>query len=271
MVVSKVQNRYTADLGDFGKFGLLRALCFSADSDETRFKLGVIWYLVKDESHNEDGKYIRYLEHTDQNRLQYRNCDPLLYDALSSIVLENTRSVEAIQDSCILPIDTIYYDNILEFTSLPTGTPEAILRRKQRRTDWLNAGSSNMQDCNVIFFDPDNGLEVKSVAAHQNKGVKYLFFNELDYFSARGQNLIIYHHMCRNDTAANQVQQRFTQLKEHLPSTYEIFAMLYKRGTLRAFFIAGNSQQAPILLKRAQLMLDKSGWKRHFDLHLPNY
>jgi len=268
--VSKVQNRYTADLGDFGKYGLLRALCFPANSDETRFKLGVIWYLVEDESHNEDGKYIRYLEPTNKNIIQYRNCDPQLYDALS-VVQANSRSVAAIQDSDILPSDTIYYDNILDFNSLPTGTPEAILRRKQRRTEWLNAGSSNMQDCDVIFFDPDNGLEVKSVAAHQNKGVKYLFFNELNSFSARGQNLIIYHHICRNGTATEQVQQRFTQLKNHLPSTYEIFAMLYKRGTLRAFFIAGNRQQAPILLKRTQLMLDKSGWIRHFDLHLPNH
>jgi hypothetical protein len=28
--------------------------------------------------------------------------------------------------------------------------------------------------------------------------------------------------------------------------------------------------QAPILLKRAQLMLDQYGWDKHFDLHLPN-
>lgn len=264
-----MQNRYTADLGDFGKYGLLRSLCFPENPDERRFKLGVIWYLVEDESHNEDGKHIRYLDPTHKNIIQYRDCDPKLYDALA-VVQANFRSVAAIQDSDILASDTKYYDNILDFTSLPTGTTEAILRRKQRRIDWINIGSSNVQDCDVIFFDPDNGLEVKSVPAHQNKGVKYLFFNELDSFSARDQSLIIYHHMCRNGTATEQVQQRFTQLKNHLPSTYEIFAMLYKRGTLRVFFIAANSQQAPILLKRAQLMLDKYGWDKHFDLHLPS-
>ena len=42
-----MQNRYTADLGDFGKYGLLKALCQSHGEDEERnLRLGVVWYLL---------------------------------------------------------------------------------------------------------------------------------------------------------------------------------------------------------------------------------
>lgn len=49
-----MQNRYTGDIGDFAKYGLLRAL---GEGN----KLGIVWYLYPDESHNEDGKHTAYL------------------------------------------------------------------------------------------------------------------------------------------------------------------------------------------------------------------
>ena len=42
-----MQNRYTGDIGDFGKYGLLRALC-SPVGEIQRLQLGVVWYLMKD-------------------------------------------------------------------------------------------------------------------------------------------------------------------------------------------------------------------------------
>lgn len=49
-----MQNRYTADIGDYGKLGLLRCL------EKTGLKIGVNWYLTPDEGHNEDGRFIQY-------------------------------------------------------------------------------------------------------------------------------------------------------------------------------------------------------------------
>ena len=43
-----MQNRYTGDIGDFGKLGLLRVL------QESGLTIGVNWYLVPDENHNSD-------------------------------------------------------------------------------------------------------------------------------------------------------------------------------------------------------------------------
>lgn len=60
----RMQNRYTGDIGDFGKMGLLRSL------QETGLSIGVNWYLVPNESHNEDGRYVQYLEDP-----AFRGCD----------------------------------------------------------------------------------------------------------------------------------------------------------------------------------------------------
>ncbi len=56
-----MQDRYAGDLGDFLKLGLLRWLVapsFGAAPE----RLGVVWYLAPDESHNADGKHVAYLD-----------------------------------------------------------------------------------------------------------------------------------------------------------------------------------------------------------------
>jgi hypothetical protein len=48
-----VQDRYAGDIGDFGKFALLKGLQKAIGGT-----LGVVWYRVVDEA---DGKYVGYL------------------------------------------------------------------------------------------------------------------------------------------------------------------------------------------------------------------
>lgn len=60
-----MQNRYTGDIGDFGKLGLLRVL------QESGLTIGVNWYLVPDENHNSDGRHVQYLENADYCRKRF--------------------------------------------------------------------------------------------------------------------------------------------------------------------------------------------------------
>jgi len=77
-----MQHRYFGDVGDFGKYGLLRVL--SGLGADPGLKLGVVWYLFPDETHNADGKHISYLQRNDPF---YRECDEELYDRLRIIPL----------------------------------------------------------------------------------------------------------------------------------------------------------------------------------------
>lgn len=76
-----MQNRYVGDVGYFGKYGLLRLLCLGKGAGK-QLSLGVVWYLVSDESHNEDEKYISYLNLTAENHRRFRLCDPPMYYAI---------------------------------------------------------------------------------------------------------------------------------------------------------------------------------------------
>jgi len=117
--------------------------------------------------------------------------------------------------------------------------------------------------CDLIFVDPDNGLEVRSVKAHQKTGPKYTFFEELIPFVERGQSLVIYHHLCRSGPAEVQVKERLDQLKEKL-GINNIYALLYKRGTLRAFFIVPSSEHIELLKTRGIRLTTEFALERTF-------
>ena len=51
-----MQDRYTGDIGDYGKLGLLRCLAAAG------LRVGVHWYRTSDEDHNEDGKFTQYVQ-----------------------------------------------------------------------------------------------------------------------------------------------------------------------------------------------------------------
>lgn len=86
-----MQNRYTGDIGDYVKYGLLRAL---ADGR----RLGVAWYLFPDEDHSDDGRHVDYLH----GHGRCRGHDPDLFDVLKGIVIDDRRNIAAVERSGIL-------------------------------------------------------------------------------------------------------------------------------------------------------------------------
>ena len=97
-----MQNRYTGDIGDFGKLGLLRCL------QSAGLSIGVNWYLTPDENHNGDGRHVQYLF-----REGFRLCDEELWRELKRIVDSKRREVSALQNDRILKAS--YYSEILDF------------------------------------------------------------------------------------------------------------------------------------------------------------
>ena len=81
-----MQNRYVGDIGDYLKFGILRAL-------SPGHRLGVAWWLHPDEDHNRNGRHIGYLQRPDR----WRHFDPELFDALAEIVVTDRRYVRALE------------------------------------------------------------------------------------------------------------------------------------------------------------------------------
>ena len=249
-----MQDRYAGDVGDFGKYGLLRRLSGS----DPRLSLGVVWYRTDEEvvqrDPPNDGRHISYLN---PNRSQrFKPCDPDLYCELANLVEKGNRTIGAVESSRILPSDTVYCSDPLQ---APRG--ESVGQRLHRRAQWLAATANVVLNRDIVFVDPDNGLESPSVHVGSTKAPKYVFLSDLDAIMGPNQTLIAYHHLARVPRLA-EVQRRTTQLSMHLHR--RAFALHFRRGTSRAFLIAPAREHEEVIGTRVREML-AGPWAEHFE------
>jgi hypothetical protein len=125
-----------------------------------------------------------------------------------------------------------------------------------------------VKDCDLIFLDPDNGLEVPSVAPHHKLGPKYASFAELQAFASLNgvKSVVVYQHICRNGCAADQITRWIAQIKSRLETERAILPVVYRRATQRVFFIIpSNPERGWALRSRVEQML-REPWSQHFSL-----
>ena len=175
-----MQDRYAGDIGDFGKFALLRVL------NDQGLSIGVNWYKTcpLDSERNIDGSYKqddgKYINFTDE----IIACDPFLAKEMMRISkLRDHRSLQALEEARLVP-NALFYN-----TSVPVDDRE---RWHKNAVQYFQ-----LQHVNLVFLDPDNGLLVKSVNKHSKRSVKYAFYEEaLDYIE-QGMSVLIYNHRSR--------------------------------------------------------------------------
>ena len=221
-----MQDQYVGDVGDFGKYGLLRHLCgMQEDGEGPILSLGVNWYRVPDEGGNA-GKHIGYLVRSPRNDRVFAQCDKKLYMALQRIVPDD-RCVLAVANHGILPTAVFYPD------------PLVVEGRTVDRERWADAAARRLSGCEVVFVDPDNGLEPGS-----RPGPKHVLFRELTPYAEGGRSLVVYHHLGRSGSAEDQIRDLRGELQKRLATDAEIISLWYRRGTARAYFIVPNGREA---------------------------
>ena len=170
-----MKNQYFGDINDYRKYGLLRIL-----ADNGFIKTGVCWMLTPDDTRT-DGKFTEYL--ADSKR--YEKFDPGLYGFLSHCLKSKSRNVLEAANSDKFS-NTIFHDPILEDSSA---------QRKQYFSNMLKL----FQDVDLIFFDPDNGLEIKSKPVGQKDSSKFLYWSEVAECYKAGHSILIYQHFIREN------------------------------------------------------------------------
>jgi hypothetical protein len=211
-----MQNRYVGDVGDFVKLALLRALSPGC-------RLGVVWYLVSDESHNGDGRHVGYLANN-----EWRHLDPEVFDSLASIVKRGERSVAALEGTGLLPR--------CQFVSDPLPLPKAYAGRAIARAEWLDRAVGEIHDCNLVFLDPDNGLQPQGFRPASGKAIKSASFADLRSFGRPGRTLVVYHHHTRRKGGhAAEIRYNADRLRMH--GFDRVDALRANRYSPRAFFL----------------------------------
>lgn len=174
-----MKNQYVGDIGDYGKYSLLRAFINAG------VKIGINWYLTENDDSN-DGKFTDYLKNKDV----YRRYDPELFDVIKKIASKKNKSVMDIQDSGILP-GTMFYSDMLN----PVGTPSD---RRNTRERWFEESIHELEDTDLIFMDPDNGL-LEDNNASKRGAEKYVLPDEVEQYFNAGHNIVYYCHKGRRN------------------------------------------------------------------------
>ena len=209
-----MQDRYAEDVGDFVKYGLLRAI-------RGQKRLGVAWYLYPRAGPSGDGRHIAYLK----QREEWRHLDPALFDAMKQLMDDQDRSVEAVQTSGVLG-DAVFAAEPLDVSGVRNRDRERWRRR------WFERVRNRLSGCDLIFADPDNGLfpddRFQPTRKESAKRIPLAEANAL----AEGRTAVIYHHNSRFRGGHDlEIREWMSQLPGCTCAYY------WRRWSNRTFFI----------------------------------
>jgi len=174
-----MKDQYFGDVNDYLKYGLLRVL-----TARSRLSLAVCWMLTPDDGRT-DGRFTEYL----RQPVRWRAFDPDLYDALrDAVVVQGQRDVGAVARAGLLPGARLYGPLL----------PDDVAGRER----YFDAFWQMAEGSDLIFFDPDNGMEVNSKRYGRKDSSKYLYWHELVRASADGHSVLVYQHFRREQREA---------------------------------------------------------------------
>jgi len=236
-----MKNKYFGDINDYRKYGLIRAILRS-----NNFNLLIAWMLTPDDSNN-DGKRTYYL--TEPKK--WHKYDKELYKGLQHLMSNpGNRNVGLIEKTDLLSGAKFFSREV----------PDSSNDRK----DWFQDLLSHAKDSDLVFLDPDNGLEVKSKPCGWKNSSKYLYWHEVKALWQQGKSILIYQHFCREKR-----QLFIRRLKEDLKNK--------TKGSLIAAFTTSRVVFFLVLQPKHQKYYDsimahvEKYWVRHKDKQQAGY
>lgn len=221
-----MQDKYVADIGDYGKYALLNAL-ISSD-----LKLFVNWYF-----NNQRGRAFQYLHQEEK----YGNCCPWLYSALQEIAKVPSRLKE-IESRGILPKETIFFAEPLDGLA-------ALQLQDQHRLKWHSQALEKAEKADIVFLDPDNGLESEDNARNsEGASMLSLATTEVRDYVARDKSLIFYHHFHRRGSHPKQIQKLLRRVSRTIEA--EAWGIRFGAVIPRVYVVIPSARHRAKLQKR---------------------
>jgi hypothetical protein len=152
-----MKDQYVGDVNDFFKYDLLETIEKTFDKE-----ILVVWMRTKSE-----GMDIEYEK--------YAPFNPSLFSELQKIIKSNNRNIESIE---LIYSNYKYQSSFLETCD---------------RTAYFSQVEAKSEKCDLIFFDPDIGISMRS----DKKDTEHLYWDEIKKFWKLDKDLLIYQHSKR--------------------------------------------------------------------------
>jgi hypothetical protein len=187
-----MNNWYFGDVNDYQKYGVLRAI-----QEVTNFRILVAWMLARVEKQPKGSRHTDYLSQP----TEWREYDPDLFDRLRKWVVPGKKGdVRLIECSGLLCRASFY------------GNP--VSDDARQRQCWTDGLIDRLKGVNLVFLDPDTGLEVKSKPLGTKDSAKYVYWQEVESLWNAGVSLLIYQHFARQPREAF-IAEKIHDLREH--------------------------------------------------------
>lgn len=228
-----MKNQYFGDVNDYQKYGLLRML-----ANDGQFKIGVCWMLTTDDGRS-DGNFTTFL-----NKPQaWHKYDPPLFDLLHKwVISDRSRNVTLAQNANLLPRAEFYSEFLTDL--------------RDQRAKYFKEMNEKFSACKLIFFDPDNGVEIKSVAKGRRNSSKYIYWDELDETYQAGHSILLYQHF-RREERTSFIGHAIMEFQARL-KPYKIY---WFRTSQVVYFLCAQEKHADTLAVRVTALTEQWGGK----------
>jgi hypothetical protein len=220
-----MKNQYFGDFGDYQKFSLLKML-----RNVGGFKITVHWMKTRDDG-GTDGKRVTYLN----NPKTWDSFDKEIFEFISGHIHAKKRDLALYEKSLHADGITFVNDHI---------------ESAQRRLELLDGIRSDKKS-DLIFFDPDNGIEVKSTT--QKTIHKYVLWSDIQTAFSSGKSILVYQHFSRKNRDIF-IQEKLTEFRSRLD--VDVFVIKVKHSVY--FLLA---QKSHISRVRQSLIDYSKVWK----------
>jgi hypothetical protein len=238
-----MQGRYAGDIGDFVKLGLLRHIVRGCHND---VRVGINWYLRPDELDHNDGNHVDYLLPHHKHAASLQELDAQLYESMAAVVA-GTRTIQSYVDNGAVPG---------EWAGFSEWVPCA---NNEVRHEWQEHALSVLGTSDVIYLDPDNGLNWSS----PRLSPKHAQLSEVAEYLGNGQSVIAYQHADRSPGGVRaQVLRRLSRLHE-ISDVRPLGGMIARRGSCRWFAVVPASHHRRILREGLTSFADE--WADHAE------
>ncbi len=234
-----MKHQYFGDVIDYVKYGLLR--CFS----QVGLRIGVCWMLTPDDQ-RPDGRKVQYLSQSNK----WKDHDPSLFDHLSrTLCYRDGRHLRHIEEHNHIPRAS-FFDAIV-----PNSHAD--------RSIWFRNMLVELNDSDLLFFDPDNGIEVPSKRIGHRDSSKYIYWQELTETWEHARSLLVFQHFPR--VKRNEyIPARVEEMRSHLPGSL----VIPLRSSNVLFLLAYRAADAAHIKRAIQLIetrWSRRVWKHHGD------
>ncbi|MFN4007352.1 MAG: hypothetical protein ACK4HE_07560 [Chitinophagaceae bacterium] len=247
-----MKNQYFGDVGDFGKFGLLKHMISPA------LRVGINWYLTKNDSKS-DGRHVEYLY-----KSEFQQTDPELCSFLHHCIENDLRNVEAL--SLFAPMANMTtYNAILDVSDYKALSPEGRAKRISKRAQWFQESLQKLESCELIFCDPDNGIAPSSVKNTQSDSVKYVLVEEIKTMLQNGHSLVIYNHRDRSTETdyLKRIESVFNTV--NTLNNLSLRIARFSRYSVRDYIFFIQATHLKSIENGLNRLFEHDGWSRHFN------